>query len=129
MRLTIRRILPWILAASLLLVISVLGINNGINEVSSTDERTVLQQSVSIGSFIYGLVGLAAGVGVLLRRRSGYFLSIVWGVVITYTGGMASHAYGETSAPITSIATLATALVAGFIVWLANVATKEPRVT
>ena len=128
MRLTIRRILPWILAAALLLIISVLGINNGIDELSSTDEPTVLQRSVSIASLIYGLVGLAAGAGVLLRRRWGYFLSIVWGVVITYTGGMASHAYGATSAPITSIATLATAVIAGFIVWLANMATKEPGV-
>jgi hypothetical protein len=123
-KLTVRRALPWLLAAAFLLSISVLGINNGIDELRDVDEKTVLQQSVSISSVIYGLIGLAAGVGVLLRRRWGYFLSIAWGVVITYTGGMASHAYGETTAPVTAIAALMTALIAGIVISLANIATK-----
>ena len=122
-----RRILPWIFAAALLLVISLLGVNNGVDELRSGDETTVLQRSVSFSSLIYGLIGLAAGVGVLLRRRWGYFLSIAWGIVITYTGGMASHAYGQTTAPVTAVGALATALIAGIAVWLANIATKEPR--
>jgi predicted transporter len=123
-KLTVRRVLPWLLAAAFLLSISVLGINNGIDELRDVNEKTVLQQSVSISSVIYGLIGLAAGVGVLLRRRWGYFLSIAWGVVITYTGGMASHAYGETTAPVTAIAVLITALIAGIVISLANIATK-----
>ena len=126
MRITVRRILPWILAAAFLLIFSTLGGYGGIDELRDTDEKTVLQQSVSISSVIYGLLGIAAGVGVLLRRRWGYFLSIVWGVVITYAGGMASHAYGETTAPVSAIAALLTALIAGIVIWLANIATKEP---
>ena len=125
-RLVIRRILPWILGGALLLIISVLGVNGGIDELLSADAKTALQRSVSISSVIYGLIGLAAGIGVLLRRRWAYVLSAVWGIVITYTGGMASHAYGETSAPVTAIATLATALIASFVIWLAKIATKEP---
>ena len=121
---TLKRILPWIFATALLVAISALGMYGGIDELRSVDEVTPLQRSVSIGSLIYGLVGLAAGVGVLLRRRWGYTLAIVWGVVITYTGGMASHAWGETSAPVTAVATLMTAFVAGIVIWLANLATR-----
>jgi hypothetical protein len=121
----IRRILPWIFATAFLLSISLLGTYNGIGELRDGDATTVLQKSVSIGSLIYGLVGIAAAGGVLLRRRWGYFLSLAWGVVITYTGAMASHAYGETTAPVTAIAALITALIAGFVIWLAGLATRR----
>jgi hypothetical protein len=124
-RFAIRRILPWIFATAFLLIISVLGTYNGIGELRDGDATTVLQKSVSIGSLIYGLVGIAAAAGVFLRRRWGYILSVVWGVVITYTGAMASHAYGETTAPVTAIAALITALIAGFVIWLGRLATRR----
>ena len=119
--------MPWIFAAALLVIISALGAYSGIDELRSGDEVTALQRSVSIASLIYGLLGLAAGAGVLLRRRWGYMLSMVWGFVITYTGGMASHAYGETPPLTTAVATLATALVAGVVIRLASVATRQPQ--
>ena len=126
MKLAFRRVLPWILAAAFLMILSVLGLYNGIDELKDADAKTVLQQSVSISSVIYGLLGVAASLGVLLRRRWAYFLSIAWGVVITYAGGMASHAYGETTGPVTAIAALLSALIAGIVIWLANIATKKP---
>jgi hypothetical protein len=116
---------PWILAATLLLIISALGIQNGIDAWTTDDAQTVLQHSITISSLLYGLLGLAAGAGVLFRRRWGYILSIAWSVVITYTGGMASHAYGGTSPSVTAIATLASAAIAGFVIWLANLATRQ----
>ena len=103
-----------------------LGAQNGIAAWTDGDAQTVLQHSVTVFSLIYGLLGIVAGVGVLLRRRWGYLLSIAWGVAITYTGGMASHAYGETTPLVTAVAALATAVIAGFVIWLANLATR-PR--
>jgi hypothetical protein len=38
---------------------------------------------------------------------------------------MASHAYGATSPSVTAIATLASAAIAGFVIWLANLATRQ----
>jgi hypothetical protein len=104
----------------------VLGLQNGIAAWTDGDAQNVLQHSVTIFSLIYGSLGVAAGVGVLLRRRWGYLLSVAWGVAITYTGGMASHAYGGTTPSVTAIAALASAVIAGFVVWLANLATRQP---
>ena len=118
-------ILLRIIAAALLIGIGALGIQNGIDDMMGGDEKTALQQSVNIGGLIYGLCGLAAGAGVLLRRRWGYLVSIAWGAVVTYTGGMASHAYGGTPALTTALATVATALIAAAIIWLASFGTKK----
>lgn len=115
-----------VIAALLLAGIGALGIQNGIDDMMGGDEKkTALQQSVNIGGLIYGLLGLAAGAGVLFRRRWGYLLSIAWGVVVTYTGGMASHAYGGTPALTTAVATVATAVIAGAVIMLANFATRN----
>ena len=122
---SIKRILPRVLAGACLLVISVLGTLNGIDEVRSGGAENVLQHSVSVGSLIYGIVGFVAGAGVLLGRRWGYLASIAWGIVITYTGAMASHAYGETTLQVTALAALATAAVAGLVIWLANIGTRN----
>ena len=127
MAIPIGRILVRALAAACLLIISALGTLNGVDELNSWGASTVLQQSVTISSLIYGVIGIAAGVGVLLRRRWGYFLSLAWGVVLTYTGGMASHAYGETSAQLTAVAAAGTALIAGIVIWLANLTAKIAR--
>ena len=115
-----------VIAALLLAGIGALGIQNGIDDMMGGDEKkTALQQSVNIGGLIYGLLGLAAGAGVLFCRRWGYRLSIAWGVVVTYTGGMASHAYGGTPALTTALATVATAVIAGAVIMLANFATRN----
>ena len=124
-RLSIRRIVPWILAAVLLVIMGALGAQNGIAAWSDGDAETILQHSVTIFSLIYGSLGLVAGVGVLLRRRWGYLLSIAWGIASTYTGGLASHAYGGTTPSVTAIATLLSAAIAGFVIWLANLATRH----
>ena len=109
----------------MLMIISALGAYNGIGDLLGGDDKTALQLSVTIGGLIYGLLGIVAGAGVLLLRRWGYLLSLGWGVVITYTGGMASHAYGGTPAQTTAIATVATALIAAAVIWLANLATRN----
>ena len=120
-----RNIILRVIAAALLAGIGALGIQNGMDDMMGGDEKTALQQSVNIGGLIYGLLGLAAGAGVLLRRRWGYILSIAWGVVVTYTGGMASHAYGGTPAMTTALAAIATAVIAGAVIMLANLGTRN----
>jgi hypothetical protein len=119
------RILPRFVAAAFLILVSALGGYSGIDELRRGAPESVLQHSVSIGSVIYGILGIIAGAGVLFARRWGYVVSIVWGVVITYTGGMAAHAYGETAALATALAFLMTAIIAGIVTWLANIGTRN----
>jgi hypothetical protein len=118
-----------ILSAGILLIFSALGGLNGIGELKNGG--TPLQRSVPIASILYGALGLAAGAGVLFRRRWSFTVAILWALAITYTGTVASVAWAEPEQPIVASlvgAFLLCAVISGLIVWGVHAATRPtPR--
>lgn len=112
------------LSLAVLFITGVIGIYNGITERSTG--ATNLQKSVTVGVFLYGLLGLASAYG--LARRRGWSLGTVaaWALVITYVPGAAVIAYAKEASPIGSalVASAASALIALGIVWTARVMTQ-----
>lgn len=110
-----------------ILVMSALGGLNGLDGLSA--DGTLLQRSVPVASVIYAVLGLAAGLGVLLRHRWSFFVAILWGVVVTYTGTVASVAWAEGDQPVFASAAMAFALcvvICGLVIWGVHIATRTP---
>jgi hypothetical protein len=125
---SLARKIAMILSAGAILVVSVLGGMNGIDGI--TDDGTLLQRSVSVASVLYAALGIATGVGIILRRRWSFPLAIVWSIVVTYTGTAASVAWAEKGQPI--LAPLAGAfllcvVVCALIVWCVHIVTHAQR--
>lgn len=118
------RKLGWLLAILMLLATGCIGIYNGTHEWA--DARTVLQQSVTGGVFLYGVVGLLAGIGLALRRRWSFPAAVVWGVIVTYVPGAAVIGYGGADTPTSAaiVASAGSALIAAFVVWVAHYSTR-----
>jgi hypothetical protein len=116
--------LGWILSLSVLGVTGVLGLVNGINEL--TDDLTALQRSVSIGVLIYGLAGGGAAVALFARHPSSVWLATLWGVVVTYVSSTAAIAYGGSDVPLVAAIASggATALIAAGVIWSARTSTR-----
>jgi hypothetical protein len=110
----------WIVALLLLLNTGVLGVYDGLTELS--DARTPLQRSVTGGVLIYGILGLAAAVALFVRHRWAVPLSIAWGIVITYVASAAAPAYAGDEATIggTIAGGVGAGLIAVFVVWCAR---------
>jgi hypothetical protein len=117
------RTVAWLLASLVLLATGGLGTYNGLTEWA--DARTGWQQSVTGGVFLYGLLGLAGAVGLLMRRRWSYPLAIAWGVVVTYVAAAAVLAYGGPDASIGAAlaAGIGSAIIALLVVLAARVST------
>jgi hypothetical protein len=114
----------WIVSILLLLNTGGIGVYNGITELP--DARTALQKSVTIGVFIYGVLGLTGAVALVLRKRSAVWLTILWSVVIVYVASTAALAYaGEDASVLGAISGgLGAALVGALVVWCARVVTR-----
>jgi hypothetical protein len=110
----------WIVAILLLLNTGVLGVYSGLGELS--EAHTALQRSVTMGVLIYGVLGLAAALALLVRHRWSIPLSIAWGVVITYVAAAAAPAYAGDDATIggTIAGGIGAGLIAVFVVWCAR---------
>lgn len=115
----------WLLAVLVLLLTGGLGVNNGVTEWP--DAHTALQRSVTGGVLVYGLVGIAAGAGLALRKRWSVGLALAWAILITYVSGAAVVGYGGEDAPVAAAipASLASALIGGLVTWAARVATRR----
>jgi hypothetical protein len=110
-----------------ILVISALGGLNGLDGLSN--DGTVLQRSVPIASVFYGVCGIMAAVGVLMKRAWSFPLAILWAVATTYTGSVASIAWAEQGQPV--LMSFVTALfgcivICGLVVWGVRIAIREP---
>jgi hypothetical protein len=92
------RKVAWILAILVLANTGFLGLYNGVTEM--TDGRTPLQQSVTIGTLLYGALGVAAVVALIARHASGLWLTVAWAIVVTYVASMAVIAYGGTDVTV-----------------------------
>jgi len=114
------RKVAWILSLALLLFTGVVGVHNGITEWG--DGLTILQQSVTVGVFAYGVFGLVSGYGLFRRQRWSVGTAIAWGVAVTYVPGAAIIAYeGKESLVVSAIAaSVASALIALSVVWTAR---------
>ena len=117
----------WIVALLLLLNTGVLGLYDGLGELS--DARTPLQRSVTGGVLIYGILGLAAAVALFVRHRWAVPLSIAWGIVITYVASAAAPAYAGDDATIggTIAGGVGAGLIAVFVVWCARMVLLRRR--
>jgi len=118
----------WIIAVILLFGIGVIGITNGVREL--TDSHSSLQRSVNIAVLLYGVIGVAAAFGLARRRPWSVRLSIAWAVLVTYAATVASFAYSDPTFSHsgtlsgTIAAALSTALIGAGIVWVARDATR-----
>ena len=111
--------------ALLLLIFSgAAGLFNAWNQIG--DDRTALQATVTIGVLLYGVFGLAAAVGVLVRRRWSTAAVIAWAVAITYVSAVAPRAFGGPDVPLAAsiMSGVATAAIALGVLWAARVATR-----
>lgn len=114
----------WILSILLLLNTGVLGVYNGMSELS--DAHTPLQRSVTIGVLIYGILGLAATVALIARHSSAVWLAVGWAIVVTYVASMAALAYAGPDASLGGAfaAGMGAALIGLGVAWCARTVTR-----
>jgi hypothetical protein len=119
----------WIVTILLLFVPGALGLYNAFNEIPGA--ASSLQLSVNIAQLIYGATGIAAAVGLALRKRWSVRATIASCVAMTYTGSVASFAYSDPGfkegGTITGTlsAFLSLALVSALMIWIAHTVTRE----
>jgi hypothetical protein len=118
------RKVAWIVSILLLLNTGGLGLYNGLSELS--DAHTPLQRSVTTGVLIYGILGLAAAVTLMMRRPVAVWFSIGWAIVITYVASTAALAYSGADASVGGALAggLGAALIGIGVVWCARMVTR-----
>lgn len=128
-RRTIGHTSAWIASLVLLLGIGATGIYNGVTEWG--DGTTVWQHSVTVGVFVYGVLGLVSAYGLFRRRRWALRTVIAWAVVVSYVPGVAVMADGGDDAMLGSAiaASVASALIALGVIWTTNVMTRADQST
>jgi hypothetical protein len=118
----------WVLSISVLFLTGIVGLLNGVREIGDVHSR--LQLTVTCGVLLYGVLGLAAGVGLARRRPWSVNLSVAWAIVVTYVSTVASFAYSDPTFSQsgtlagTVAAGVSTALIGAAVVWVARVATR-----
>ena len=122
------RKVAWIVSILLLLNTGVLGLYNGVSELSL--EKTPFQQSVTGGVLVYGVLGLLGTVALFLRHRSAVNVTTAWALVVTYVASTAALAYGgpDVSIGAALAAGLGAALIGLFVVWTARLVTRPDDV-
>ena len=114
----------WILSVLLLLNTGVIGVYNGITELSQA--ITPLQRSVTVGVLIYGIFGLAGAIALIARRPSAVWLASAWTAVVTYVASTAALAYAGDDATVggSVAAGVGAALIGLGVVWCARAVTR-----
>ena len=109
-----------VLALVVLFVSGALGLANGLREWPHAG--TLGQQTVTGGVLLYGIFGVAAGIGLLRRRAWALPLTIVWAVIVTYVPGAAVHYYAGAEAG--DVAVLTASVSAGVVALLVVLAVR-----
>ena len=124
-RASIWRTLALVVSLAVLLGTGAIGVHNVFSEWN--DAENPFQRVVSVGGGLYGVLGLVAGVGLILRRKWGFPAAVVWAVVTTAVGTSAAIAYADNTAWIGPGvgAFAATALATTLVVWLARIGMKR----
>jgi len=119
----------WVVTIFLLFVGGALGLYNAFREIASA--ASGLQLSVNIAQLTYGAAGIAAAVGLAMRKRWSVRATVASCVAMTYTGSVASFAYHDPgfqqAGTITGTvsAFLSLVLVSALMIWIARVVTRE----
>ena len=118
------RKVAWILAILVLLSTGAAGFFNGVNEMSQAVTR--LQHSVTIGVFLYGVLGIVGAVALIAKHRLAVKLVSAWAVVVTYVASVAALAYAgdEATAGGAIAGGVGAAIIGAGIIWCARVATR-----
>ena len=122
---TIGHTSAWIVSLVLLLCTGAVGVYNGLTEWG--DGATPWQHSVTVGVFLYGVLGLVSAYGLFRRRRWALRTAIAWAIVITYVPGVAVMADGDGTLGSAIAASVATALIALGVIWTTNVMTHSDQ--
>jgi hypothetical protein len=114
----------WILSILVLANTGLLGLYNGVSELA--DAQTPLQRSVTIGVLLYGVLGLAALVALIVRHAAAIWLAVGWAIVVTYVASTAAIAYAGDDASVGgAIAAGGGAALIGLgVVWCARMITR-----
>lgn len=123
----VKRVFGTIMRVIALLVLAgtgALGIYNGINELGLA--QNTLQLSVTYGVLLYGVLGLASALGLLLYARWSRWTTLAWAATCTYVAGTAVLAYGGADATPrgAAVAYVAAAVFTAAIVWATRSVTR-----
>jgi hypothetical protein len=127
---TYRRI-AWLRLSALIVALLVLGGTGLIGVYDAFDEwrgaHSLMQKSVTAGGGVYGVLGLIAVMGLILRRKWSARWAIAWAIVTTYVGSAAVTVYGEAQNVVsaTAGAFAMCVVVTGLVVWLAAVGSRK----
>lgn len=122
----------WMVAIALVLVSSVLGLDNARTELPRAAGDW--QRSVGYGQIVYGVSGLAAALGLLRQRRWAVPAAVVWAVSAAWVASVASFAFHDPAfqEPGTRGGVIGAAaamlLLGAFVVWTARAVSRAPRV-
>ena len=102
-----------------------LGVYNAFDEWRGA--QTLLQKSVTAAGCVYGILGLIAVMGLMLRKKWSVRSAIAWGIVLTYAGSLAVTVYGDAPNAVTAtLGAFAMCLViAVVVVWLTAVGSRQ----
>lgn len=119
------RAILWRLAAAFLPGgFGVLALINGASDWRSAE--TVGQHIAGAGVIIYGPVGAAAAVALLLGKRVGRVLTLVWGVVATTVATLAPVVWGGAPVSAAIFSCFGASVLAAAALWAATQATPAP---
>lgn len=106
-----------------------LGLLNGPRELGSA--TTALQQSVSVGVTLYGVLGVLAFIGLWRRRPWSVTVAAAWALAVCYVATVASFAFSDpafedegTTAGVIG-ACVSTLMLGALVVWAARGAVTE----
>lgn len=117
--------LLWRLTAALLPGgFGVLGLMNWTNDWNSAE--TLGQHIAGAGVIIYGPIGVAAAVALLMGRRVGRQLTLVWGVIATLVATLAPVVWGGAPVSAAIFSCFGAAVLVAAAVWAAVQATPDP---
>ena len=119
------RLILWRLAAALLPGgFGVLALINGASDWNSA--TTFGQHLAGAGVIIYGPVGAAAAVALLLGKRVGRPLTLVWGLVATLVATLAPVVWGGAPMSAAIFSCFGAAVLSAAALWAATQATPPP---
>lgn len=96
------------------------------------DSSSALQRTVWFAVLLYGVLGVAGGVGLALRRRWSARVAAAWAIAVTWAATVASFAFHDATFSESDTLTgtvaafMSTALIGWFVVWAARSATRAP---